>query len=172
MQETLVPDWRNYILGPPSILTEESWTTRNALVDRYYPHIYDLLRFSEERLIDILFEVDQDEKPPAEFPVGGAGSPRPLAWLPKRSHLEWHLFRGIAPAAKRAAIPRHVRVRVIERDQGVCGICNEPVDPGDIHLDHIKPWSLGGPDTVDNLRVTHSLCNIKRGAPAEWHASE
>lgn len=172
MQATLVPDWRHYTLPQPSILTTSAWQVRNELAEKYYPHISDLLAFNEDHLLDILAEVDQDEKPAAEFPVGPIGSPHPLAWLPKRSHLEWHLFRGIAPASRRTPIPGRVRAYVIERDKGVCGLCHEPVEPHDIHLDHIHPWSRGGRDTADNLRVTHSLCNIRRGAPAEWHASE
>ena len=27
----------------------------------------------------------------------------------------------------------------------------------------IKPYSQGGPNTVENLRLTHDLCNIRRG---------
>ena len=34
----------------------------------------------------------------------------------------------------------------------------------DVHLDHIKPWSLGGDHSPANLRVAHSACNISRGA--------
>ena len=169
--EVLAHDWRYYIPAPPSIVTEESWRIRNDLVDRHYPHIADLLTFGEGRIIDILIDVEQDDKPPAEFPVGPSGG-RPLAWLPKRSHLEWHLFRGIAPAARRRPIPPSVRAAVMERDGLTCRICFDVVEPDDVHLDHIQPHSRGGRETVANLRVTHALCNIKRGAPAAWHASE
>lgn len=164
-QAPLVHDWRNFIPGQPSIITAETWQTRNALAERHYPQICDLMSFSEDHLLDILMDVEQDEKPPREFPVGPPDSPYPLAWLPRRSWLEWHLFRGIAPAARRDAVPTHVRAAVMERDGLTCQICYTPVELGDVHLDHIKPWSRGGQHTVANLRVTHSLCNIKRGAP-------
>lgn len=163
----LTLDWHHFIPEPPSVITDESWRLRNDLAERHYPEIMDLLAFSEDHLLDILFDVEQDEKPPREFPVAPAGSRYPLAWLPRRSWLEWHLFRGIAPAARRPAIPTWIRRHVIERDGYVCGICAGDVEPTDVHLDHIKPWSHGGEHSADNLRVTHSLCNIKRGAPSD-----
>jgi len=78
------------------------------------------------------------------------GKPRPLKpeALPRRRE---------APSAS-------VRRAVIARDGLICQICREPVSESDIHLDHIKPYSLGGPTTLRNLRVTHSVCNMRRGA--------
>lgn len=37
-------------------------------------------------------------------------------------------------------------------------------DEGDIHIDHILPVSLGGLSELSNLQVTHSWCNLKKGA--------
>lgn len=159
----LVKDHRHFIPTSSRVITAESWGQRNALAERHYPQIMDLLAFSEDHLWDILWDVEQDNKPEREFPVGPGGVP--IAWLPRRSWLEWHLFRGIAPAARRTAIPLAVRAAVMERDGLVCQICGADVERDDVHLDHIKPWSRGGEHTVDNLRVAHSLCNIKRGAP-------
>ena len=48
------------------------------------------------------------------------------------------------------------------RDHGVCGICRKPVAPGQFHVDHIRPVSEGGNHHVDNLRISHPVCNIKR----------
>jgi 5-methylcytosine-specific restriction endonuclease McrA len=56
---------------------------------------------------------------------------------------------------------------VIDRDGYLCGICGGDVEPTDVHLDHIYPYSLGGPTTFNNLRVTHSRCNVKKGARIE-----
>jgi 5-methylcytosine-specific restriction endonuclease McrA len=33
-----------------------------------------------------------------------------------------------------------------------------------VHIDHIFPLVLGGETTLGNLRVTHSICNIRKGA--------
>lgn len=56
------------------------------------------------------------------------------------------------------------------RDGNVCGICGEDVDmslsprsPEGPTRDHIWPWSLGGSDDPENLRLAHNVCNIRRG---------
>jgi len=159
----LVKDYRNFIPAPPSVITEESWQVRNRLWDKHYSHAFDLLAFDEDHLIDILIDVEQEQKPEQWRPVGHPG-PRPLAWLPRRSYLEWHLFRGVAPDARRPGISPGLRAAVIARDGLVCGICSGEVEAADVHLDHIKPFSKGGPTTFGNLRVTHSRCNMSKGA--------
>lgn len=72
-----------------------------------------------------------------------------------------------APPPERPKIPDWMRRAVIERDGLVCKLCQLAVDAGDVHLDHIVPFSLGGPTTVDNLRVTHAVCNLRRGNRTE-----
>lgn len=84
--------------------------------------------------------------------------------MPSRAWFEWYWQRGITPRTSRPKIPHHVRQAVLDRDQGVCGICGGEVPPTDIELDHIVPFAYGGPDTEENLRVTHSACNRRRGA--------
>ena len=70
---------------------------------------------------------------------------------------------------------------LVHRDGPDCGICGEPVDlevksgpsgDGRGHsFDHVIPRSLGGPDTLDNLRLTHWECNHLRFAkPAPGEA--
>lgn len=56
------------------------------------------------------------------------------------------------------------------RDGNMCGICGEDVDmslsprsPEGPTRDHIWPWSLGGSDAPENLRLAHNVCNIRRG---------
>jgi len=71
---------------------------------------------------------------------------------------------------------------IYERDGWACQICGDQTDPSDFEevlgsdgrvtivvgytypsLDHIVPKSLGGPDTVENLRTAHHGCNSDRG---------
>lgn len=79
--------------------------------------------------------------------------------------LEWHWARGLDPyAPKRRCLPMRLRKAVVERDGLVCGLCGDEVQPDDVHIDHIKPVSLGGKDELDNLQVAHSFCNISKGA--------
>ncbi len=49
------------------------------------------------------------------------------------------------------------------RDGHLCGICDEPLrDGGAIAIDHIVFRAHGGSDELDNLRLTHALCNSGR----------
>lgn len=61
----------------------------------------------------------------------------------------------------RKKIPQWVRDTVFERDEFRCVDC---AATDDLTLDHIYPWSLGGPDTVENLRVLCRSCNSSKGA--------
>lgn len=51
------------------------------------------------------------------------------------------------------------RAVVLERDKGICGICGEPVDRGNFHVDHIVPLSRGGEHSYANTQVAHPRCN-------------
>lgn len=61
----------------------------------------------------------------------------------------------------RPFIPLGVRYRVFQRDGHACLICGTTER---LTLDHIVPFSKGGPDTEDNLRTLCLRCNIRRGA--------
>jgi 5-methylcytosine-specific restriction endonuclease McrA len=68
-------------------------------------------------------------------------------------------------AAKRGAVISKVDLEFIwNRDNGVCYLCNQPIDPDDCHYDHVIPLAKGGEHSTDNLRPTHSKCNLKKHA--------
>lgn len=113
--------------------------------------------------------------------------PREIRWLwailpyrPERERMfadglspvwqEWCGIRGIDPdrprtsAPARPQLPPRLRLAVIERDGYVCQLCGAEVEPTDVHIDHVFPFSLGGGHTLDNLQVAHSRCNIRKGA--------
>ena len=69
-------------------------------------------------------------------------------------------FRVKVPRT-RAPIPPEVRLAVYARDGHRCVECDAAED---LTLDHIIPWSKGGPDTEDNLRVLCRSCNSRKGA--------
>ncbi|UQX01768.1 HNH endonuclease signature motif containing protein [Streptomyces sp. RerS4] len=61
-------------------------------------------------------------------------------------------------------------VDVYERDQWVCRLCHESIDPAvewpdpwSATLDHIKPVSLAGEHSAENLQAAHWVCNIRKG---------
>lgn len=60
----------------------------------------------------------------------------------------------------RTPIPIEVRAFVLERDEHRCRRCGSE---NDLTLDHIHPWSIGGPDTADNLQVLCRPCNSSKG---------
>ena len=60
---------------------------------------------------------------------------------------------------------RHLDI-LMDRDNGICGICNKTTDitakyphPMSVTVDHILPRSLGGNDDLDNLQIAHAVCN-------------
>lgn len=85
-----------------------------------------------------------------------------------------------ANASRRAALNGVLRIpykeqEVLDRYGETCYLCQIPINlsasrktgVGDwqfgLHIDHMIPLSLGGPDTIDNVRPSHALCNIKKG---------
>lgn len=81
---------------------------------------------------------------------------RPLSVDREGRRLWWR-----EPVPSRPEIPQLVRDAVFARDGYQCVTCGA-LD--DLTLDHIHPWSLGGPDTVENLRVLCRPCNSRKGA--------
>lgn len=73
------------------------------------------------------------------------------------------------------------RQAIYDRDQWICQLCLDPVDPelretdpwGDWapSLDHIVPRSQGGSHDPENLRLAHRWCNSVRGDET-WHSED
>jgi predicted nucleic acid-binding Zn ribbon protein len=55
------------------------------------------------------------------------------------------------------------RAYVIERDGSRCHLCGKKCRPEEIHLDHVVPLSQGGSHDPENLRVSHAVCNLRKG---------
>lgn len=49
-----------------------------------------------------------------------------------------------------------------QRDKGLCGLCGGVIVPGDESIDHIIPRAQDGPNTPDNVRLAHKICNMRR----------
>lgn len=72
-----------------------------------------------------------------------------------------------AQARRRAASRAGENLKVEEvlrRSDGLCGICETPVDPSDFHIDHIIPLARGGAHSYANTQAAHPLCNQRKGA--------
>jgi len=97
----------------------------------------------------------QGDSPPAKWFRGD------LFEMPSRGWHEWHWQRGVDPNAKRPPISPTLRASVYERDGRACLFCGATES---LSLDHIHPYSLGGPDTFDNLQTLCRSCNSRKGA--------
>lgn len=58
---------------------------------------------------------------------------------------------------------RAIRRRVLVRDNHTCQIRRPGCTGHATTVDHIQPHSLGGTDTMDNLRAACAYCNYSRG---------
>lgn len=87
-----------------------------------------------------------------------------------------------AAARKRRAVKLqngwepYTEAQVLERYGVTCYLCAAPIDPQiprrigkengwelGLHIDHVVPIIAGGPDTLENVRPTHAICNMKKG---------
>jgi 5-methylcytosine-specific restriction endonuclease McrA len=62
---------------------------------------------------------------------------------------------------------------VLERDDGICGICGADVDPQAFEVDHVIPISRGGSHSYDNVQAAHGSCNRRKNArmPDEYEVA-
>lgn len=66
---------------------------------------------------------------------------------------------------KRTTISGATRLAVLERDGYSCRYCWNQTGP--FHMDHVRPWSWGGDDSLENLVTACIPCNLSKGA-AQW----
>jgi hypothetical protein len=155
--ERIWADETAYILARSCVATAVTLARRRRFIEKFGDTPYPLHWLDK---IGVIWDADYHQKPDVWFPVGVAA---PLAWLPSRGYSEWYWFRGRDPRESRRPIPLHVKASVLERDWPNCQICGGLIALGEQHLDHVKPYSMGGEDTIENLRLAHDLCNMRRG---------
>jgi 5-methylcytosine-specific restriction endonuclease McrA len=79
----------------------------------------------------------------------------------REAHLQLQKDRN---ARKKSAFrERVVALVVLERDDGVCGICGRDVDPTQFDVDHIVALANGGEHSYANVQAAHPHCNRKKG---------
>jgi len=52
---------------------------------------------------------------------------------------------------------------VWQKTNGLCHLCEQPVELGVMTFDHIMPKSHGGKFSFENLLPAHQRCNTERG---------
>ena len=81
----------------------------------------------------------------------------------------------MSPRLRMRAERRRKKLRqVIDRDGLTCWLCGRPVELDTPHnskraasLDHVTPLSEGGTHALDNLRLAHTVCNLRRNRVAQ-----
>jgi hypothetical protein len=82
----------------------------------------------------------------------------------KKNDTEFERLREKSVAQSRT-INEKIRLKVFKRDNYACVICGK--SPANyrgviLHLDHIKPFSKGGDNSLENLRTLCNKCNLGR----------
>lgn len=78
----------------------------------------------------------------------------------RRTRAEWMMDYGV----KECREVQFIRKQLINSRGNICEICGKPItDMKDCTVDHILPKSKGGLTTVDNCRLAHRECNLRRG---------
>jgi hypothetical protein len=129
----------------------------------YLTRYPELEWFLPPHVVKYLRRVDQ-AKPRhiQELEMAGLWEPVTLATRTGVLYTGWRVSRVHEPTqSRRPYIPRATRAAVYDRDGWCCQICGTREQ---LTLDHIVPYSHGGPDTVDNLRTLCHPCNSRRGA--------
>ena len=65
---------------------------------------------------------------------------------------------------KREPIGAKLRVDILARDNYRCKKCGATQEQSRLHVDHIKPVSLGGTNDPSNLQTLCERCNLGKGA--------
>lgn len=65
--------------------------------------------------------------------------------------------------SKRARFDLHFRLAVFRRDAYRCQHCGFRGTFFELQLDHVIPWSWGGPDDYDNFQTLCRACNRRKG---------
>ena len=91
-----------------------------------------------------------------------------LARSPRTGRLRYSTASTCGRHSKPSNLRKVIPV-LLDRDGPGCGICSQRVDvtleyPDQMSpsVDHVTPRSHGGPDHVDNYRLTHLACNVRR----------
>jgi hypothetical protein len=84
------------------------------------------------------------------------------AWIDQPSSNQTPL-RSRPPGRSPRTIPPSLRFAVFRRDAFTCRYCGRRAPFVTLVVDHIKPWSAGGPTSFDNLATACMECNAGKG---------
>ena len=78
----------------------------------------------------------------------------------KQLRRKWQNYRYRKGETKQQRVD-YVHHMLLDRQQGICPLCQKPLDRkrDDYDVDHIKPLALGGTSRLTNLRLVHRQCH-------------
>ena len=72
------------------------------------------------------------------------------------------LLAEVDPGQRKKWLPAVLKELYLKQG-GRCALCNERMDHGAGHVDHIVPVSQGGRNESGNIQLTHARCNLEKG---------
>lgn len=166
-------DWVRFSLVPLLWCYDCIGTARCVPGDHKPVPRWALWQGSKEACIFCWYQVTEGEGEPLDFWISCylnyiSSAPGKAWWNPTKR------TRAIVQNHRRGANitgPRINRLAILNRDDWVCQLCREPIDPLIYWpapmsgvVDHIVPVVRGGTNDPDNLQAAHSTCNGSRGA--------
>lgn len=83
----------------------------------------------------------------------------------------WKHLQARRARLKNAFVESFNAKEIYERDNWMCGLCGDPIDPAaklpnqmSASIDHIIPISKGGTHERTNVQAAHLFCNVSKGA--------
>jgi hypothetical protein len=112
--------------------------------------------------------IEYANSPEEPFPVGGGN----LGGVTILEGVQESRSKVRPETTSPRSISLTLRYKVLSRDHFRCVACGRSPakDPSvELHVDHITPWSRGGPTELWNLRALCSSCNLGKGARLDSH---
>ena len=72
------------------------------------------------------------------------------------------ILKEIAPGKKKPWL-KHVVRGMYDAQNGLCGLCEKPLEPDGHEVDHKIPFTYGGGNERTNLQLAHPECNRQKG---------
>lgn len=87
-------------------------------------------------------------------------------WVHRELTRQWRARKRVVPNER---IDEQL---LFVRQEGLCGICAEPLGFDGWHLDHIIPLSRRGWHVYANVQLTHPRCNQVKNAKCNWESGQ
>jgi hypothetical protein len=77
----------------------------------------------------------------------------------KKSGIYQYVINGDEKHLSIRAFSENQKRESYEKQNGICGVCNNHFDIDEMEADHITPWSAGGKTVAENCKMLCKACN-------------